>query len=222
LLDTRSPAIVALAASAQEPLHPVPPLTMLRHAHRRIAESVHPVYSLTESRPASRVLARGRGSCSQRFAVLEAVARASGVATRSHGIVVDGEFWYARFPRAHALIPDEVVLAWPEFRIDGAWISASELFGDLGTLADDGEGFANRGGETLFEAVSRTAVDWSGATACGTASAACDLSASVVRDLGYFDSRDELFAIAGQTICRPARWIAAPMERFATAGSARR
>lgn len=88
----------------------------LHRAHRWIAATVRPVYSVQDERPVSEVLRLGRGSCSQRMAVLEAVARASGVPTRVRGLLVDGTFWYPRFPRLRRIVPDQVLLAWPEFR----------------------------------------------------------------------------------------------------------
>lgn len=200
----------------------------LRRAHRWIAASVRPVYSVQDERPVSEVLRRGRGSCSQRLAVLESVARASGVATRVRGLVVDGTFWYPRFPRLRRIVPDQVLLAWPEFRIDGLspdghpaapWLPVSELFGDLDGLSKDvGGGFTNADSETLFEALSRTAVDWDGATACPSTGASCDLSAHVLADLGHFDSRDELFARHGQTLCGTARLLAEPVLGRRAAG----
>jgi hypothetical protein len=196
-------------------------LTVLRLAHRRITTAVRPVYSVREDRPVSQVLRRGRGSCSQRLAVLEAVARSAGVATRVRGLLVDGRFWYPRFPGLHRIVPDQVVLAWPEFRIRDAgpgttarWLPVSELFGTIDEVSvAAGGGFSNDGPETLFEALSRTAVDWDGATACPTTgpTAGCDLSAHVLRDLGRYDSREELFARYGQTLCRPVRLLAEPV-----------
>lgn len=193
----------------------------LRRAHRLIAATVRPVYSVQDERPVSEVLRRGRGSCSQRLAVLEAVARASGVATRVRGLLVDGAFWYPRFPRLRRIVPDQVLLAWPEFRLDGLpstaqpaapWLTVSELFGSLDELSDGpGGGFTNAGTETLFEALSRTAIDWDGVTLCPADGTACDLSAHVLADLGHFDSRDELFARHGQTLCRTARALAEPV-----------
>jgi hypothetical protein len=127
----------------------------LRQAHRWIATAVRPVYSVQDERPVSEVLRRGRGSCSQRLAALEAVARATGVATRVRGLLVDGSFWYPRFPRVHRLVPHQVVLAWPEFHIAGPprngrptapWLKVSELFGDLDELNESsGGGFTNTG-----------------------------------------------------------------------------
>ncbi|MEG8279729.1 transglutaminase domain-containing protein [Streptomyces sp. AHA2] len=224
-------------------------LDTLRRAHTAITGAVRPVYSVQDERPVSEVLRRGRGSCSQRLAVLEAVARGSGTATRVRGLLVDGAFWYPRFPRMRQVVPDCVVLAWPEFLVEaepeaatdggreGAkvrerWLTASEIFGDLGRLRRGaGGGFTNSGSETLFEALSRTAVDWDGVIVCPTEATAdgpagagtgsgtgedanartCDLSSYVVADLGRFDSRDELFAQYGQTLCPVARLLAEPV-----------
>ncbi|WP_406864276.1 transglutaminase domain-containing protein [Streptomyces sp. HUAS MG47] len=198
-------------------------LELLRRAHRRISATVRPVYSVQDERPVSEVLRRGRGSCSQRLAVLEAVARTGGVATRVRGLLVDGALWYPRFPRMRRLVPDHVVLAWPEFRIGDAWLPVSELFGGLEELSTrPGGGFTNAGPETLFEALSRTAVDWDGVVACpagGGADAACDLAGHVVADLGHHDSRDALFARHGQTLCPTARLVAEPLLGRRSAGA---
>ncbi|GAA4091955.1 hypothetical protein HNR30_006894 [Nonomuraea soli] len=95
-----------------------------------------------------------------------------------------------------------MVLAWPEFLVGGAWVSVSELHGPSRTA----EPFTNTGDETLFEAVAR----------------GCDLSGHVLADLGYFDSRDDLFARHGQTLCLPMRvaadLLSAPTLRRRAAG----
>lgn len=207
---------------------PAAKMAALRHAHRWICAEVRPVYSVQEARPVSQVLRLRRGSCSQRMAVLEAVARAWGVPTRARGLVVDGAFWYPRFPRLRRLVPDQVVLAWPEFRIDGLpeaahttapWLPVSELFGGAGDPRGRiSGGFTNAGPETLFEALSRTSIDWDGATACPASDSSCDLSAYLLTDLGHFDSRDELFAQYGQTLCGPARLLAEPVLGRRAAG----
>jgi hypothetical protein len=167
-------------------------------------------YDLDDARRISRVLARGRGSCSQRFAVLEGVARAAGIPTRVRGLIVDGAFWYPRFRRLSMIVPDRVILAWPEFLADGNWVGVSELFGSLEALCETRpSGFANQGGETLFEAVACTAVDWDGVTSTPGSRSACDLSGTLRADLGRFNSRDELFARYGQTVSLPFRVVAA-------------
>ncbi|MCX4878843.1 transglutaminase domain-containing protein [Streptomyces sp. NBC_00847] len=239
ILDWQHPLVTSLlrqtgmaADSAAGPgaaAGPFHRMAALRRAHRRIASTVRPVYSVQDERPVSTVLRHGRGSCSQRLAVLESVARASGVATRVRGLLVDGAFWYPRFPRLHRIVPDQVLLAWPEFRLAGLspgvhptapWLPVSELFGSLDELSErQGGGFTNAGAETLFDALSRTAIDWDGATLCPATGPACDLSAHVLADLGHFDSRDELFAQHGQTLCRTARMLAEPVLGRRSAGA---
>ncbi|MFF8866892.1 transglutaminase domain-containing protein [Streptomyces sp. NPDC015139] len=231
ILDWRHPEVSALLRKIDVPGAPDPAhrITALRRAHRWIAAAVRPVYSVRDELPVSEVLRRRRGSCSQRLAVLESVARASGVSTRVRGLLVDGRFWYPRFPRFHRLVPDQVVLAWPEFRLDGPsragrrgapWLTVSELFGDLDELGvAGGGGFTNAGAETLFEALSRTAVDWDGTTVCPAGGDGCDLSGYVLADLGRFDSRDELFTRHGQTLCGMARLCAEPVMSRRSAGA---
>ncbi|GAA4583877.1 hypothetical protein GCM10023194_22320 [Planotetraspora phitsanulokensis] len=198
ILDWTHPRVLALAAEVRHGSAETD-RDLLVTAHRLITTRVRPVYAMNEKQPASRTLLLERGSCSQRLALLEAVARACGIASRVRGLLVDGRFWYSRFPRLRALIPHQVMLAWPEFQLDRRWVSVSELYGDLDTLQKAG-GFANVGGETLFDAVARTAVDWDGLT-CSS----CDLSGYVLADLGYFSSRDALFGTHGQTLCLPVR-----------------
>ena len=109
-----------------------------------------------------------------------------------------------------------------EFRIEGLppgvhptapWLAVSELFGSVNELSDGhGGGFTNAGTETLFEALSRTAIDWDGMTTCPADGTACDLSAHVLADLGHFDSRDELFARHMTLRAVPARpWRSSAM-----------
>ncbi|MXM66127.1 transglutaminase domain-containing protein [Streptomyces sp. HUCO-GS316] len=232
ILDWGHPRVRSVVRSigmaAQDGEGPAAEVAALRRAHRWISAEVRPVYSVEEARPISQVLRLGRGSCSQRMAVLEAVARAWGVPSRVRGLVVDGTFWYPRFPRLRRLIPNQVVLAWPEFRIDGLseadhtaapWLPVSELFGGAGEPRGRiSGGFTNAGPETLFEALARTSVDWDGATACPASDGSCDLSAYLLADLGRFDSRDELFTQYGQTLCGPARLLAEPVLGRRAAG----
>jgi hypothetical protein len=165
----------------------------LQAGYQVLREAVCPVYTVDELQPTSVTLAKGRGSCSQRFACLESMARAAGIGTRVRGLWVAGRFWNRRFRVAMPFIPLRVLLAWPQFHLDGAWVSVEELFESPASLAErNPRGFANDG-ETLFDAIDHVAVDFGGKTAA-CASGACDLSGFVVGDAGVFESRDELFA----------------------------
>lgn len=201
ILDFDNSAIADLVARAQNGARSTDDVRVLEAAHAIIRDEVRAVYALEETTPASRTLARGFGSCSQRLAILESVARAIGVATRVRALSIDRAFWYPRFPRIGFALPNRILLAWPEFQID-QWRSASELFGPIGCRG--GGSFTNRGSETLFEAVGRCAVDWDGQSH----EDAYDLSQFVRADYGYFANRDDAFARLGQTLCMPTRVVA--------------
>ncbi|MFC9787781.1 transglutaminase domain-containing protein [Rhodococcus sp. NPDC127528] len=194
---------------------PVTPATddFLRSTHRWVQQHIRAVYALDDTQPASVTLAHGRGSCSQRLAVVEALARRAGIATRVEGLVLRGEFWYPRFRYLRPFVPDRVLLAWPSFRVDGQWLDASAAFSGQGCTTS--EPFTNSGAETLFDAAGRSPISWSAATQ----SAAClDLSGHVVQSLGSFDSRDGLFARYGQTLARPVRTVLEPFSSRWSAG----
>lgn len=198
-------------------------LGMLRTAHHLISSRVRPVYSLAELRPASRTLTLGRGSCSQRMAVLEAVARGQGIPTRVRGLLVDGSFWAERFRGVERALPKAILLAWPQFRLpehstemqDGdGWLDLSDLF--TGTVPAPDEAFTNAGQETLFDAVARGAADWRRtADLRPTPSCSCvcasGLAQHLRQDLGLFTSRDELFATYGQNLRMPVRLLVGPV-----------
>jgi hypothetical protein len=195
-----------LARFTQELLaeNPINERTFLQMAHQRLSERLSPIYTLRERQSASTTFARGCGSCSQRIAVLEAVARGAGISTRSRALWLAGQFWAPRFRGLRCVLPGRVLLAWPEFFLDDHWVDFAELYGSLPELADrNHDGFTNATGETLFEAVSRTAVDWYGRTSCSPTDASCDLSSFVLADDGIFPSRDAIFDTHGLFIHQP-------------------
>lgn len=210
ILDYPSPAVTrlvnrsrALAASAGN-------MEVLKAAHAIIGKEIRAVYALEENTPASRTLNRGFGSCSQRLAVLESLARALGVPTRVRILLIDRSFWYSRFPHIGFMLPDRILLAWPEFHID-RWQPVSELFGPIGCRG--GRPFTNHDSETLFEAIGRCAVDWDGQAG----NEAYNLSRFVRADYGYFANRDDAFGQLGQTLCMPSRLIADSVLRHVSA-----
>lgn len=206
ILNYNSRAIQDLVSRARAESADDGSLSIVQAAHALIRNEVQAVYGMEEATAASETLTRGYGSCSQRLAVLESVARAVGIQTRVRALLVDRSFWAPRFPRFTFVLPPHIVIAWPEFLLED-WRSVSELFGPVG--CQNGPAFTNSGSETLFEAVGRCAVDWDGFTG-GSDS---DLSRFVRADLGYFTDRDDLFEHVGQTLCAPSRKLVDPVMR---------
>jgi hypothetical protein len=203
ILNSNHPVLVRFTEEVRAS-HPMDEKAFLQVVHQRLSERLSPVYTLKERQSASITLARGRGSCSQRMAVLEAVSRSAGIGTRSRALWIDGQFWSSRFHRLRCVLPQRVLLAWPEFFLDGQWVDFAELYGSLSELADHNhEGFTNATGETLFEAVSRTAVDWYGRTSDSPTETAYDLSSFVIADDGIFPSRDTVFETYGLFMQHP-------------------
>ena len=213
ILDWQSPAFEAWAAGLDQTI--ADDHEFLRQAHGFIQRAIRPVYAMNELQSVTATISCGRGSCSQRLAVLEALGRRRGMPTRVRGLLVDGSFWYPRFGRIRFLVPQQVLLAWPEFLLNGNWLNVSALFdGGHGNLTP----FTNRGAETLFDAVARGAASWEKA---GTPPCDCetqDLSGFLRRDLGVFASRDELFGRYGQTLPTLIRWLIDPVFSRWSAG----
>jgi transglutaminase-like putative cysteine protease len=169
-------------------------LNFLRAAHLSLVSNLQPVYSVNEEQKASLTLRRGRGSCSQRMAVLEAIARSAKVATRVHAFAVKGRFWYPRFKWTRPFFPGSILLVWPQFYVEGKWLDFDEIHASMGELATTTKaGFTNTG-ESLFEAVQNKPVDFLGKT-CGLTcySAERDLSKFLLNNYGLFNTRDEVF-----------------------------
>jgi transglutaminase-like putative cysteine protease len=167
---------------------------LVQSAHRYLVKFVKPIYTLDELQPASQTLRKQRGSCSQRMACLEAVSRACGIPTRSRGLQVSGRFWYPRFRMFRAFIPSRILLVWPQFFVYGIWIDFDELYGTAAELAERSEHAFNNDGESIFDAVDHTPVDFMAKTCrVGCAPFNFDLSRFVLANEGFFDTRDEVF-----------------------------
>lgn len=109
ILDYDSDAVRDLAASIQP--NDESEIAFLQLAHATVARRIQPIYTVKERQPVSRTIETGRGSCSQRLACLEALARGRGIGTRVRALWVSGRFWNRRFPRVRMFIPDRVLLA---------------------------------------------------------------------------------------------------------------
>lgn len=170
-----------------------PDRIFIQRSHLRISQMVRPIYSVDEWQPVSKTLRKKRGSCSQRMACLEAVARAAGIPTRVRALHVKGSFWYPRFLFSRPFIPRRILLVWPQFFLQATWVDFDEIYSPVAQLAGASHGFKNDG-ESLFEAVRNTPLDFLGKT-CGLACAKPEhnLSRFVLNDAGFFDTRDEVF-----------------------------
>src|SRR6266571_4910355 len=71
----------------------------LQAAHEHLSDAnMQTVYSIDDDQPASVTLRENKGSCGQRMAALEALARAAGIATRVRALWQAKRFWYHRLP----------------------------------------------------------------------------------------------------------------------------
>lgn len=146
ILDYGSPALRRFA----ETIRPTDdsPTGFLRAAHEAISSRIVPIYTVKERQPMSSTIDKARGSCSQRLACLEGLARSRGIGARVRALWVFGRFWNNRFPPARWFIPGKVLLAWPQFAIDSDWCGVEEIYGSLEQRAPGAIPFANDG-ETL-------------------------------------------------------------------------
>jgi hypothetical protein len=192
ILDIHDDEIRSLAAALSQ--SNLSRLQFLQKAHLHLVQSLQPVYSVNEEQPASVTLRKGSGSCSQRTAVLEAIARAAGIPTRVHALAVNGSFWYPRFRFTRPFIPKSVLLVWPQFYVGDKWQDFDELHAPIEQIAARAKGGFTNTGESLFEAVESKPVDFLGKT-CGLGcySPERDLSKFLLNNHGLFDTRDEVF-----------------------------
>jgi hypothetical protein len=167
----------------------------VQRAHQHLMATLRPVYDLNERQAASITLRNQQGSCSQRMACLEALARGFGVPTRVHAFSISGRFWYPRFTVSRLFIPKRILLVWPQFFLEESWVDFSELYVSLPELANKSAGGFTNNGESLFEAIKDTPIDFAGKT-CGLqcAKPEQDLSRFVLADMGVYDARDEIFS----------------------------
>jgi hypothetical protein len=110
---------------------------------------------------------------------------------------VKGSFWYPRFLFSRPFIPERVLLVWPQFPFQSVRVDFGELHSPLSQLAAAWHAFRNDG-QSLFEAVQKTPVDFLGKTCClASAKSEHDLSNYVLNDEGFFNTRDEAFSRFG-------------------------
>jgi hypothetical protein len=170
--------------------------SFVQRAHGYLAAEMRAIYSIDDEQPASETLRVNGGSCSQRMAVLEALARAEGIPTRVRALWLKREFWNSRPPLLRYAMPRRTLMPWPQFFIEGAWVDLSELYGSIGELAARATKPLTNRAESLFTAVESTPVDFWGKSAA-IAGGRFDLRHFVAGEGALFDTRDELLEMAG-------------------------
>jgi len=185
ILDYSDARIQTLLVQVSE-LKP-PPHEFIRIAHRHISDVMRPIYSIDETQPASETFRINGGSCSQRMACLESLARAYGIPTRVRALWLDKAFWAERLPLLRPIMP-KTLMPWPQFYVDARWIDFDEIFDSMADLAAHATHPFTNAGESMFDAVRDQPVDLLGK------SSSCSLATFVVGDDGLFDTRDELLS----------------------------
>jgi hypothetical protein len=191
-----TPILDYRAAEVQQVLELFGPSTadareFLRRAHNHVSKTMRAIYSIDETIPVSRLFTLNQGSCSQRMACVEALARARGIATRVCALWLDRTFWYSRLPLLRFFLPKKgILMPWPQFFVDNAWLDFAEIYDSIAHLAARAaHPFTNRG-ISMFDAVQESPVDFFGK------SIPCDLPRFSLADVvisegGYFDTRDD-------------------------------
>ncbi len=161
------------------------PREFVQKAHLHLSDVMRPIYSVAEKQPASFTVKLNGGSCSQRMACLEALARAYGVPTRVRGLWLRKEFWKERLPLLMPIMP-KTLMPWPQFWLEDQWVDFDEIFQPISELCELVTHPFTNAGPSLFDAIRNQPVDLLGKTS------QCSLRNFVVSETAFFSARDEL------------------------------
>jgi len=160
------------------------PRQFVQKAHLHLSDVMRPIYSVAEKQPVSETVRLNGGSCSQRMAVLEALARAYGVPTRVRAIWLNKAFWKERLPLLQPIMP-KTLMPWPQFWLEDRWVDFDEIYDSIADLGMHVTHPFTNAGMSLFDAVKSQPVDMLGK------SETYSLKKFVVSEAGVFDTRDE-------------------------------
>ena len=160
------------------------PRAFVQKAHQHLSDVMRPIYSVAEKQSCSETVGLNGGSCSQRMAVLEALARAYGVPTRVRAIWLNKAFWKERLPLLQPVMP-KTLMPWPQFWLEDKWVDFDELYDTIADLGAHVTHPFTNAGMSLFDAIKSQPVDLLGK------SAKFSLQKFVVSEAGFFDTRDE-------------------------------
>lgn len=159
----------------------------VQRAHTHLSDVMRPIYSVAETQPASRTVQLNGGSCSQRMACLEALARAYGIRTRVRGLWLAKQFWKERLPLLQPIMP-KTLMPWPQFWLEDSWVEFEEIFASITELERHVTHPFTNMGASLFDAIRNQPVDLLGKSTHSS------IANMVISDTGFFDTRDELLA----------------------------
>jgi hypothetical protein len=176
--------VVQQVVSVLSESHPAP-REFVQKAHLHLSDVMRPIYSIAERQPASVTMTLNTGSCSQRMACLEALARGFGIPTRVRGLWLRKQFWKERLPLLQPIMP-KTLMPWPQFWLEEKWVDFDEIFDSIACLCKAVSHPFTNAGMSLFDAVRSQPVDLLGK------SSQFSLKSFVVSETGFFDTRDEL------------------------------
>lgn len=163
------------------------PRAFVQRAHLHLSDTMRPIYSVTDKQPASETIRLNGGSCAQRMAVLEALSRGYGIRTRVRALWLAKKFWKERLPLLQPIMP-KTLMPWPQFWLEDRWVDFDEIFDTIEHLGEHVSHPFTNAGASLFDAVRSQPVDMLGK------SPRFSLQQYVVREDGFFDTRDECMA----------------------------
>ncbi len=185
ILDYACPEIQQILARLDDAQ--LTPREFVQKAHQHLSDVMRPIYSVAETQSVAKTVQLNGGSCSQRMACLEALARAHGVKTRVRGLWLTKQFWKERLPLLQLIMP-KTLMPWPQFWLEDGWVDFDELFDSIADLALRVTHPFTNAGASLFDAIQTQPVDLLGK------SAKFSLARFVASDAGFFNTRDELLA----------------------------
>ncbi|MEO6924627.1 MAG: transglutaminase domain-containing protein, partial [Bryocella sp.] len=134
------------------------PRAFVQRAHQHLSDVMRPIYSVAETQPCSETVRLNGGSCSQRMAVLEALARAYGVKTRVRAIWLNKAFWKERLPLLQPIMP-KTLMPWPQYWLEEKWVDFDELYDTIENLGSHVTHPFTNAGLSLFDAIKTQPVD---------------------------------------------------------------
>lgn len=190
ILDHTHPEIQSLVTSLASGSKTLSARAFVQKAHAHLSSKLRAIYSIDDAQPSSKTLHENGGSCAQRMALLEALARAFRVPTRVRALWLKKQFWSYRVPLLMPFMPERTLMPWPQFSFDDQWVDFDEIYGSARELAAQTPRAFTNHGESLFDAIRHAPVDFLGKTPDST----CSIAHFVAGNEGLFDTRDEVMA----------------------------